>query len=247
MKYSEKRLRRALALVRITVGLVYVCYGYEKLFDPVFFDYGFMQRLSYWQTSVAPGYAWVWQMLAAHPSRWAVFFGTVEMFLGVALLFGLATRLACLVGMLYMLHFSGLSWYPDDTPFFFWRFLELHLGQIALFAVFLLMGLGHAGDIWGLGAIYHRVRVRLRPARKTFPRNDYFDSDFEPEASEVPLERTEPVTGSDEFSSEPSARDHHYQQDDQNDRERSARVVAPITAIRPGGKSPDQHQQHNNQ
>lgn len=183
MRYSEKRLRRALSLVRMTVGLVYVCYGYEKLFDPSFFQNGFMQRLSYWQTSVAPWYAWVWQMLAGHPGRWAVFFGTVEMFLGVALLFGLATRPACLVGMLYMLHRLALSWYPDDTPFLFWRFLELHFEQVAVFGLFLLMGFGHAGDVWGLGAIYHRVRVRLRPLRKTYSQYGQFESDDDIEVS----------------------------------------------------------------
>ena len=231
MKYSEKRLRRALALFRILFGCVYLCYGYEKLFDPIFFENGFMQRLSYWETSVAPGYTWVWQILATHPSRWAVFFGTVEMFLGVALLLGLATRPACLVGMAYTLHFFALTWYPDDTPFYFWRFLELHLGQITLFAVFLFMGLGHAGDIWGLGAIYHRMRVRLRPARRTYPQYSYFGSEDEPD--------TPAVADEDQVIVQNSTRDHHDEQDDENDRERSARVVAPVTAIRPSGKSAD--------
>lgn len=239
MKYSEKRLRRALALIRITVGLIYVCYGYEKLFDPAFFQNGFLQRLSDWQASVAPWYEWMWQTLAGHPGRWAVFFGNVEMFLGIALLFGLATRPACLIGMLYMLHRFALSWYPEETPFFFWRFLEIHIEQMAMFGVFLLMGLGHAGDIWGLGAIYHRVRVRLRPARKTFPRYEYFGSETEPEDVEVPVEADEPEAANEPCAAEPSARDHHYEQDDEDDGERSARVVAPITAIRPGGKSPN--------
>jgi len=234
MKYSEKRLRRALALFRILLGFVYLCYGYEKLFDPLFFENGFMQRLSYWQTSVAPGYTWVWQMLATHPSRWAVFFGTLEMFLGVALLLGLATRPACLVGMAYMVHFMALSWYPDDSPFLFWRFLEVHLGQMALFGVFLFMGLGHAGDIWGLGAIYHRMRVRLRPARRTYPQNSFFESEDEPETTETPAAAAE-----DQVIAENSARDHHDEQDDEDDREGSARVVAPVTAIRPRGKSAD--------
>jgi uncharacterized membrane protein YphA (DoxX/SURF4 family) len=178
MRYSERRLRRVLALTRMTVGLVYVCYGYEKLFDASFFENGFLQRLSYWQTTVAPWYAWVWQMLATHPSRWAVFFGTVEMFLGVALLLGLATRPACALGILYTLHRFALGWYPDDA-FEMWRFLELHLEQIAMMGLFLLMIVGHAGDVWGLGAIYHRVRLRLRPVRKTYEQFGEFEAEEE--------------------------------------------------------------------
>ena len=188
MKYSERRLRRALALVRMTVGFVFVCYGSEKLFDDTFFQNGFLQRLSYSQTTVAPWYAGVWQTLAGHPGRWAVFFGTVEMFLGVALLLGLATRPACAVGVVYMLHRFALGWYPDDSPFELWRFLELHLEQIAMMGLFLLMIVGHAGDVWGMGAIYHRVRLRLRPVRKSYQFGEA-DDDI-PSAGPQPVSKT---------------------------------------------------------
>jgi len=184
MKYSERSFRRVLALVRIALGLVYVCYGYEKLFDTEFFRTGFMQRLTYWQDAAASWYAPVWRMLAEHPSRWDVVFGGVEMFIGVALVLGLATRAACLVGVLYTLHRVLLSWYPEGTTYTYWHFLELHFEHVILLSLFWLMMAGHAGDVWGLGAIHHRVKVRWRPVRSRAAAYTYFESDAEdlPEA-----------------------------------------------------------------
>ncbi len=182
MKYSENRFRHVLAAVRILIGLVYVCYGYVKLFDSEFFRTGFMQRLLYWQDAVAPMYSGVWHMLASHPARWAVFFGGVEMFIGVALLLGLATRPACLIGFLYTVHRTLLTWYPDGTSYSLWHFLELHFEHITLLSLFCLMIAGHAGDVWGLGAIYHRVKVRWRPGRTRAAAYSYFEA--EPEVPE---------------------------------------------------------------
>ena len=177
MKYSESRLRHGLAVIRMLIGVVYVCYGYEKLFDAAFFENGFLQRLAYWEVSVAPWYSWMWGLMSEHPSRWAVVLGGVEMFLGVALLLGLATRPACLIGMLYMVHRLFIGWFPEDVSFTLWRFFELHFEQIALSSLFWLMVVGHAGDVWGLGAIYHRVRVRWRPAHPRPVVYDYFEAE----------------------------------------------------------------------
>jgi uncharacterized membrane protein YphA (DoxX/SURF4 family) len=185
MRYSESHFRRVLAGARILVGLIYVCYGYEKLFDPEFFSAGFMQRLLYWESAVAPAYSWMWQILSEHPSRWAVFFGGVEMFIGVALLLGLATRPACLIGIIYTSHRLLLTWYPESLNFTFWRFFDYHFEQIALLTLLLLMMAGHAGDVWGLGAIYHRVKVRWRPARNKAAAYSYFESEFQPESEEA--------------------------------------------------------------
>lgn len=167
-----------MALVRIAVGAVYVTYGYTKLFDTAYYEYIFVPRLSSWEGMVAPWYGWAWQMIWAHTHRWELFFGTVEMFIGVALLLGLATRPACLVGLIYLFHRLSLSWYPDDQVFELYRFLELHIEQIGVGCVFLLLGLGHAGDIWGLGAFYHRIRLRLRvPSKSRAAGYSYFEEE----------------------------------------------------------------------
>lgn len=182
MRYSEERLRRSLALVRIVVGVIYIGAGYARLFDLTYFERTFLPRLGYWQTAVAPWYSWAYEVIWDHPHRWNALFGTTEMFIGVALLLGLATRPACLVGLLYVLHSFALDWYPGDEAFRFLHFLEIHLEQIALGCLFLLLGLGHAGDRWGLGWFYHRYRLGFRNSQSRRPRNTYFES--EPEATE---------------------------------------------------------------
>lgn len=196
MDYSEKQLRRVLAVVRVLVGVVYVCFGYEKLFDPEFFQNGFMQRLDFWQTAVASPYRWAWEILAGHPGRWAVLFGGVEMFIGVALVLGLATRPASAIGILYVAHRFLLSWFPTDTSFTLWRFFEIHFEQIASFCLFWVLIVGHAGDVWGLGAIYHRRRLARRAGkpRKTY---DYFGSEDESaaRAKDASEANTESLTG----------------------------------------------------
>ena len=185
MRYSEQRLRRILALVRIALGAVYITYGYTKLFDTAYYEYIFVPRLSTWENMVAPWYGWAWQVIWAHTHRWELFFGTVEMFIGVALLLGLATRPACLVGMLYMFHRLSLTWYPDDQLFELYRFIELHIEQVGLGCVFLLLGFGHAGDIWGLGALYHRIRLRLRGSRARAAGYSYFDDEISAQQRDV--------------------------------------------------------------
>ncbi len=174
MRYSEQRLRRLLALVRIGLGAVYITYGYTKLFDTAYYEYIFVPRLSTWENLVAPWYGWAWQMIWAHTHRWELFFGTVEMFIGVALLLGLATRPACLVGLVYLFHRLSLTWYPDDQVFELYRFIELHIEQIGFGCVFLLLGFGHAGDVWGLGALYRGVRLRLHSSQPRTAGYSYF-------------------------------------------------------------------------
>jgi len=153
-------------MVRMLVGFVYVCFGVGRLFDAGLFEISFVDRVAFWETAVAPWYAWAWTIISAHPLRWAAFFGAVELFIGLSLLLGLAMRPACLVGMFYQLHLFALSWYPNDQPFTVAQFFELHLEQIALFCVILLLGAGRAGRTWGLGALYrHRFRLTPRPVQ----------------------------------------------------------------------------------
>ncbi len=191
MRYSEQRLRRLLALIRIGLGAVYITYGYTKLFDTAYYEYIFVPRLSTWENMVAPWYGWAWQMIWAHTHRWELFFGTVEMFIGVALLLGLATRPACLVGLIYMFHRLSLTWYPDDQVLELYRFIELHIEQIGFGCVFLLLGFGHAGDIWGLGAFYRGARLRLRSSQRRTEGYSYFE---EEQAAEPEIKVAAPET-----------------------------------------------------
>ena len=94
------------------------------------------------------------------PGWSAVLVGMVELFLGMALVLGLATRPACYIGMIYVLNKMAITWYPATHHFGLHEFMEVHLEQLTMFFLFLLFAAGHAGETWGLGAIYHHRRFR---------------------------------------------------------------------------------------
>lgn len=179
---AETRLRRAMAAVRIVVGIIFLVYGCTKLFDPSFFSSGFMNALGKVNGSAADWYFPFVRAMWHRPGVFAVLVGMVELFLGIALVLGLATRPACVVGMLYMLNKLAITWYPGAHGLVAWEFLNVHMDQIALFCLFLLLAVGRAGDTWGLGAIYHRQHFLKRGSSlRSRPEYSYL---YEPERPE---------------------------------------------------------------
>jgi hypothetical protein len=95
----------------------------------------------------------------------------VQLFLGLALLLGIATRPASVVGMVYMANRIVLSWRPEVPNPTLWHYLDAHLLHIALFSLFLIFAVEHAGETWGLGAFYHSHRFGGR-ASAAFTRTE---------------------------------------------------------------------------
>jgi uncharacterized membrane protein YphA (DoxX/SURF4 family) len=168
MKPSNDGFRRVMALVRIALGLAFCVYGTTKLFDPNFFATGFQFALTRASGTAAEWYSPVIRSIWIHPGMFAVGVGMLELFLGTALLLGLATRPACLVGMVYMMNKAAITWHvATGQGNGIWQFLDAHMEQFTLFCLLLLLMVGHAGETWGLGAFYHRApaddgRISLR-------------------------------------------------------------------------------------
>ena len=162
MAYSHSRLRKTLALVRILTGIVFVCVGtykvssieFAKTVFPEFLDNAIRGGAVSW---VRPFLEWI---VSYGPARICVVIGFVELFVGIALVFGLAVRPAALVGMLYSagLFLSTFDQAPA-TPSMM-QSAEHQFRNLFPFLVFLMLGVGHAGETWGLGAVYHRRRAR---------------------------------------------------------------------------------------
>ncbi|HWR15794.1 MAG TPA: DoxX family protein [Terriglobales bacterium] len=163
MSYSYRRFRRVLAFVRIVLGMVFTYYGATKLFDPNFFSFGFNNTLTDLNRSAATWYSPIVESMWKHPSSYAVAIGMVELFIGLGLLFGLATRPVSFVGMLYSINKTLIAWQPNVQYPTTWNYLDAHMAQIALFCLFWIFLVEHAGETWGLGAIYHAHRFRLLP------------------------------------------------------------------------------------
>ena len=191
MSYSYTRFRRVLAVVRIAIGLVFVVSGGIKLFDPAFFAGGFLTALSRMSTTTAGWYLPIMQSLFTHPGWFAVLVGAIELFLGIALVLGLATRPASFLGILYMLNRMAITWYPGGSNPTLYQYMDAHVEQLTVFCLFLLFAVGHAGETWGLGAIYHHQRFDKRQSSlREHPDYSYL---YEPENENERLEQPTPI------------------------------------------------------
>ena len=180
MSYNNERFRQVMAGVRIAIGLAFCVYGGTKLFDPTFFESGFQMALGRASATAADWYYPVMHSLWMHPGVYAVAVGMFESFLGLALLLGLATRPACILGMVYMLNKIALTWHVASQGNIAWQILDAHMEQITVFGILLLFLVGHAGETWGLGALYHssaggRTSLRERPEYKYLFEDDQAD------------------------------------------------------------------------
>ena len=162
MAYSPSRLKKTLALVRIATGLVFVSTGVFKIssieFARVLFPNFLEEAIQAGAAaSVRPILEWI---VSYGPGRIGVLVGFVELFIGIGLVLGLAVRPAALVGMLYSIGLFLATWNQTLNPASMLQSAEHQYWNLFPFVVFLLLGVGHAGETWGLGSLYHRRRKR---------------------------------------------------------------------------------------
>ncbi len=162
MAYSHLRLRRTLAFVRMVMGIVFLVLGAHKISSLEFAKGDFSQFV--WDAAHGTGAGFygpaLYDLVKDHISSYAVLAGLTELFIGVGLLLGLAVRPISVVGMLYSLNlFLATCMAPgENAPL--WRYLDNEAKVIAIFFLVLLFGIGHAGENWGLGSLYHHHRHR---------------------------------------------------------------------------------------
>ncbi|SRR5690242_1513900 len=160
MAYTHTRLRNTLALVRIATGLLFIDLGYTKVSNVEFARVDFPQFVWSAMHGGAPGFfarlleTWIWP----DTTKFGILLGFVELFIGVALVLGLLTRPVCILGMGYMLSLMLATWNKPALGEPLWTFPDEQMRYALPFFIFLLLGIGHAGENWGLGTLYHRRR-----------------------------------------------------------------------------------------
>lgn len=167
MAYSHSRLRKTLALVRIATGIAFVSLGWYKVASLEFAKFVFPDFLD---SALRGGGAGIVQpllhrILTAGPARIGVGIGFLELFIGVALLLGLAVRPACLAGLVYISIAWLASWNPATGPHLL-QTAEYQFRFLFPLLIFLVLGVGHAGETWGVGALYHHHRDRIWASEK---------------------------------------------------------------------------------
>jgi uncharacterized membrane protein YphA (DoxX/SURF4 family) len=143
-KSAESRQLRAangLALVRVTVGAMFVSVFFENLGKGLYRPAGYAGLIGYYiQHDHAPAiWKWVMGMAASHASIAAPMQGLTEISLGILLVIGLFSRPAATVAFLFL----GSLWISEWGTSWIWELLVPVMASLGL-------AIGSAGRKWGV-------------------------------------------------------------------------------------------------
>lgn len=141
--------RIGLALVRLTIGAMFIWVFFENLGKGLYTPAGYAGLINYYiQHGHAPA-AWkaIMSLMAGHASMVAPLQGVTEILLGVLLVLGLLTRPVALVACVYL----ASLWVSEWGTAWIWELLVPVLASLAL-------AVGRAGRTWGVDSFLARAR-----------------------------------------------------------------------------------------
>jgi uncharacterized membrane protein YphA (DoxX/SURF4 family) len=136
-----------LALIRITVGAMFLWVFFENLGKGLYTSAGYSGLINYYlKASHAPA-AWkaVMGLAANHAAMAAPMQGLTEISLGILLIIGLLTRPVAFVAFLFL----GSLWISEFGTSWIWELLVPMLASLGL-------AIGRAGRAWGVDALLAR-------------------------------------------------------------------------------------------
>ena len=134
---------KGLALVRLTIGSMFVWVFFENLGKGLYSVGGYVPLLQYYIKNGHSPAAWkaVIGFMASHAAIAAPMQGLTEISLGILLVIGLLTRPVALVAFLFL----GSLWISEWGTSWIWELLVPVLASLGL-------ALGRAGRTWGVDA-----------------------------------------------------------------------------------------------
>jgi uncharacterized membrane protein YphA (DoxX/SURF4 family) len=146
---SQHSPANGLAIVRVTIGAMFVSVFFENLAKGLYTPAGYAGLINYYiKQSHSPA---VWKavmgMAASHAAMAAPLQAVTEISLGVLLLIGLLTRPAAFVAFLYL----GSLWVSEWGTAWIWELLVPLLAALAV-------AVGRAGRTWGIDALLAQRR-----------------------------------------------------------------------------------------
>jgi uncharacterized membrane protein YphA (DoxX/SURF4 family) len=146
---EQPHARTGLALVRLTIGAMFVWVFFENLGKGLYKPSNYAGLIQdYIDNGHAPA---VWKsvmgQMAAHASMAAPLQGVTEITVGVLLVLGLFTRPAALVAFAFL----GSLWVSEWGTSWIWELLVPVLASLAL-------AVGAAGRTWGVDSLLARKR-----------------------------------------------------------------------------------------
>jgi len=138
-----------LALVRVTVGAMFVWVFFENLGKGGYTPAGYAGVINYYIKSSHSPAAWKWVMglMASHAAMAAPMQAATEISLGILLIIGLLTRPVALVAFLFL----GSLWVSELGTSWIWELLVPVVASLGL-------AVGRAGRAWGIDALLARRR-----------------------------------------------------------------------------------------
>ena len=143
------RAANGLAIVRLTIGAMFVWVFFENLGKGLYTPGGYAGLIKYYiEHSHSPA---VWKavmgLAASHAAMAAPLQAMTEISLGILLIVGLLTRPAAFVAFLYL----GSLWISELGTAWVWELLVPVLASLGL-------AVGRAGRAWGIDALLARRR-----------------------------------------------------------------------------------------
>jgi len=140
---SELDAANGLALVRLTIGAMFVSVFFENLGKGLYTSAGYAGLINYYIKASHSPAAWkaVMGLAANHAAIAAPMQGMTEISLGILLVIGLLTRPAAFVAFLFL----GSLWISEWGTSWIWELLVPVLASLGL-------AIGRAGRRWGVDA-----------------------------------------------------------------------------------------------
>lgn len=146
---GQPQAATGLALVRLTIGAMFVWVFFENLGKGLYGPAGYAGLINYYIKSSHSPAAWKWIMglLASHAALAAPMQAMTEISLGILLVIGLLTRPVAFVAFLFL----GSLWISEWGTSWIWELLVPVLASLGL-------AVGRAGRAWGIDALLARRR-----------------------------------------------------------------------------------------
>src|SRR5882724_2143947 len=140
---------KGLALVRMTIGAMFVWVFFENLGKGGYTPAGYAGVINYYiKSSHSPAvWKWVMGLMASHAAMAAPMQAATEISLGILLIIGLLTRPVALVAFLFL----GSLWVSELGTSWIWELLVPVVASLGL-------AVGRAGRAWGIDALLARRR-----------------------------------------------------------------------------------------
>jgi thiosulfate dehydrogenase (quinone) large subunit len=138
-----------LALVRMTIGAMFVWVFFENLGKGAYTPTGYAGLINYYIKASHSPAAWKWVMglMASYAAMVAPMQAATEIALGILLVIGLLTRPAAFVAFLFL----ASLWVSEWGTSWIWELLVPVLASLGL-------AVGRAGRAWGIDALLARRR-----------------------------------------------------------------------------------------